>query len=211
MIQKQEITLSNARMIAPVLTSKNQDKWLSAAAKLSKRVLEKEIAHQFPERGVQEQTRYVSENRIELRLGISEELHALFKQAQDILSSQMRNHSSLEETLEAALEFYIERGDPQKKAERAQKRELTSAKTLHFSPVPGQVKLPNPRFVPARLEHLVRLRDQGQCTHRAPTGNRCAEKRWLEIHHIHPLSKGGETRLDNLTLVCRGHHQLVHH
>jgi hypothetical protein len=34
MIRKQEITVSNARAIAPVLTFENQDKWLPSAAVL---------------------------------------------------------------------------------------------------------------------------------------------------------------------------------
>lgn len=224
MIQKQEITLTNARTIAPVLTSANQEKWLSAAATLSKRVLEKEIAHEFPERQVQERARYVSENRIELKLGISEELYEILKRVQDLVSSQSKNASSLEETLRVALEFYIERKDPQKKAERAERRDLVSPSTTSSSPVPGQAKSRHRllkqrsiasqhdlRFIPAHLEHSVRLRDRGQCTHRAATGERCSEKRWLEIHHIKPLSKGGITQLDNLTLICRGHHQVVHH
>lgn len=224
MIQKQEITLSNARTIAPVLTSENQAKWLSAAATLSKRVLEKEIAHMFPERQVQERARYISENRIELKLGISEDLHENLKHVQDLVSSQSRSASSLEDTLRVVIEFYIERKDPQKKAERAEKRVIIAHPSTSVSPVPGQAQLPhatmtpvliasqhNSRCIPARLEHLVRLRDRGQCTHKSSTGERCSEKRWLEIHHIKPLSKGGVTQLDNLTLICRGHHLVVHH
>ncbi|MBY0470754.1 HNH endonuclease, partial [bacterium] len=52
--------------------------------------------------------------------------------------------------------------------------------------------------------------DQAQCTHQQE-GKRCTERRWLDIHHKKPLSQGGETTLDNLTLLCKGHHQLLHH
>src|SRR5262249_53985260 len=41
MIKDREISVSNARMIAPVLTVENQDSWLSKASTLSKRELEK--------------------------------------------------------------------------------------------------------------------------------------------------------------------------
>jgi hypothetical protein len=90
--------------------------------------------------------------------------------------------------------------------------------------VPGQAKssrgsqsLKNPsaqqnsRFISARLEHAVRLRDQGQCTHQSIQGVRCPERRWLDIHHVKPISEGGGTTLENLTLICRGHHQAIHH
>ncbi len=218
MIQKQEISVSNARMIAPVLTPENQDRWLSIAAESSKRELEKEIAKEFPDRQVQERARYVSEKVIELKMGISEDLYELLKHVQDLVSSQSGKAANLEGTLRAALELYVEKKDPQKKAERAeQKKSLSTAAqalTPNTEPVPGQVKsdpvIVKQRFIPAHLEHAVRHRDGGQCTHQSTDGARCSEKRWLDIHHVQPLSEGGVTSLDNLTLVCRGHHQLIH-
>jgi hypothetical protein len=201
-LRTQEITLSNAKMIAPVLTSENQNQWLSAAATLSKRELEKEIAKEFPEKQIQEQTRYASEKRIELKLGISEELYEMLKRIQDIASSQSQNALNLEQTLQEMAEVYLEKKDPIKKAERAQKR--TSPK-----PVPGQ-ESSNPRFIPASVQHAVRLRDHGQCSFLNSNGKRCDEKRWLDFHHIQPVSEGGQSNLENLRLLCRGHHQVVH-
>jgi hypothetical protein len=220
-LRAQEITLSNAKMIAPVLTSENQHQWLSAAASLSKRELEKEIAKEFPEKQIQEQTRYVSEQRIELKLGISEELHEKLKRVQDLVSTQSGKAASLEETLEAALALYIEKKDPVEKAHRAQAR-MEKAK----SPVPGQDNersnsnislIPNlnsnnnPRFIPAWLVHAILRRDQGQCSFRSSQGDRCSQRRWLEIHHVQPLAQGGKNQLENLRLICRGHHQVLHH
>ncbi|MFL5815472.1 MAG: HNH endonuclease [Bdellovibrionia bacterium] len=212
MIQRQEVTVSNARMIASVLTLENQDRWLSSAAELSKRELEKEIAREFPDRQVQDRTRYVSENRIELKIGLSEDVYELLKRVQDLVSSQSGRAATMEETLRAALELFVEKKDPMEKALRAEKR---TAQRIDSKPVPGQANAPsessNLRFIPARLEHAVRLRDQGQCTHRSLQGVRCSERRWLDIHHIKPLSEGGMTTLDTLTLICRGHHQVIHH
>ncbi len=220
MIQKQEITLSNARVIAPVLTPENQDRWLAAAATLSKRTLEKEIAKERPELAVQESTRYVSEKRIELKLGISEELYEILKRVQDLVSSQSGQAASLEETLRVALELYLDKKDPHKKAERAEKREA-SDRTTQSSPAPGQVRpnstpsQSNPRIIPAKLQHQIRLRDQSQCTFQSSLGTgqgtRCQEKRWLHFHHVQPLSEGGQTTFENLALLCRAHHRLVHH
>ncbi len=219
MIQKQEISVSNARMIAPVLTIDNQDRWLSIAAELSKRELEKEIAKEFPERQVQEHTRYVSEKLIELKIGISEDSYELLKRVQDLVSSQSGNAASLEETLRAALELYVEKKDPVEKAKRVQER--TQAKEFQDTKaVPGQADAnanadtdakKNLRFIPAKLEHAIMLRDQGQCTFHSVDGKRCLEKRWLDIHHVQPLSQGGQTTFENLRLVCRGHHQVLHH
>jgi hypothetical protein len=219
MIQRHEISVTNARMIAPVLTFENQDRWLSSAAELSKRQLEKEIAREFPERQVHDRARYVSETSIEIIVGISEEVHELLKRVQDLVSSQSGKAATIEETLRAALELYVEKRDPMEKARRAERRKAPELDNNEINGgtklVPGQVKPihgdSHSRFIPALLEHAVRLRDSGQCTHRSLQGVRCSERRWLDIHHIKPLFEGGVTTLDNLTLICRGHHQVIHH
>ena len=38
----------------------------------------------------------------------------------------------------------------------------------------------------------------------------CHRKRFVDAHHIHHWSAGGETSLDNLMLLCSRHHRLVH-
>jgi hypothetical protein len=38
----------------------------------------------------------------------------------------------------------------------------------------------------------------------------CENRRWVDGHHIRHWAHGGETRLDNLVLLCRHHHRLVH-
>jgi hypothetical protein len=38
----------------------------------------------------------------------------------------------------------------------------------------------------------------------------CTSKRFVDAHHIRHWTDGGETRLNNLVLLCRHHHRLVH-
>jgi len=63
------------------------------------------------------------------------------------------------------------------------------------------------RRVPTqRLREAVYTRDQGTCRYPG-----CAHTRWLHIHHLRAwLVDAGETSLENLTLVCTRHHQLIH-
>ena len=34
--------------------------------------------------------------------------------------------------------------------------------------------------------------------------------RWCEIHHVVPWEAGGDTSVDNLVLICRYHHHVLH-
>ena len=62
------------------------------------------------------------------------------------------------------------------------------------------------RIVPARLMRALKLRDRNRC--RFPG---CPHQRYVEAHHIQHWIDGGETRLDNLVLLCSAHHRLLHH
>ena len=60
------------------------------------------------------------------------------------------------------------------------------------------------RTIPPALRRALRTRDRG-C--RFPG---CENRRFLDAHHVHHWAKGGETTADNLLLLCRRHHRLVH-
>jgi hypothetical protein len=60
------------------------------------------------------------------------------------------------------------------------------------------------RTVPAPMRRALQSRDGG-C--RFPG---CTHRRWTDSHHIRHWSQGGETSVENLVLLCRRHHQLVH-
>jgi len=60
------------------------------------------------------------------------------------------------------------------------------------------------RAIPPAMRRALRMRDKG-C--RFPG---CTNDRFVDGHHIKHWADGGETRLDNLVLLCRHHHHLVH-
>ena len=62
---------------------------------------------------------------------------------------------------------------------------------------------PRSRVVPPRMRRALELRDRG-C--RFPG---CGS-RFTDAHHVRHWADGGPTQLDNLVLLCRTHHRLLH-
>jgi len=60
------------------------------------------------------------------------------------------------------------------------------------------------RTVPTAIKRALRARDKS-CVFPG-----CANRRFVDAHHIKHWSAGGETSLDNLMLLCSRHHRLVH-
>ncbi len=60
------------------------------------------------------------------------------------------------------------------------------------------------RAVPPAMRRALKARDGG-C--RFPG---CNHERFVDAHHIRHWADGGDTALDNLVLLCRRHHRLVH-
>jgi Domain of unknown function (DUF222)/HNH endonuclease len=60
------------------------------------------------------------------------------------------------------------------------------------------------RTIPPAIRRALQARDQ-RC--RFPG---CENKRFLHAHHIRHWARGGETKLDNLVLLCPRHHRFVH-
>ena len=60
------------------------------------------------------------------------------------------------------------------------------------------------RSIPPAIRRALTLRDRG-CSFPA-----CTHNRFLHAHHIRHWLHGGETSVDNLSLLCTHHHHLVH-
>jgi len=63
------------------------------------------------------------------------------------------------------------------------------------------------RYVPRKVKREVWRRDGGQCAYVASGGRRCAERTYLEFHHVQAHAKQGPATFSNISLRCRRHNQ----
>jgi len=128
--------------------------------------------------------------RYKVQLTISRETHDKLRRVQDLM-----RHANPD-------------GDPAVIFDRAltvlleqlEKRKLASTAL----PRPAHASKPRSRHIPSAVKREIWARDGGQCAFR---GNleRCAEKGFLEYHHVIPYAEGGEAVATNIELRCRAH------
>jgi Domain of unknown function (DUF222) len=61
------------------------------------------------------------------------------------------------------------------------------------------------RAIPPAMRRALGIRDDGHCQFPG-----CENTKWVDAHHIVHWAHRGETKLDNLVLLCGHHHRLVH-
>jgi hypothetical protein len=199
-IQQGELTVSEAKRITSVITPQNKNTWIEKAKNLTQRDLEIEVVKENPKLAVKEIIKPITENRLEMKLGISSKLEAKLKRVKDLLSRKTHLVISNEEALEQMVEFFLEKKDPLRKAERN-----VTSKKVEILNQPGKRE-----HLPAKLKHQVIQRDEGRCTAKTPAGVRCSETRYVSLHHKQPIVQGGSHSLVNLETLCFYHHQANH-
>lgn len=219
------VVVSKARKLVSVITPSNQERWLKLASESSSRVVEREVARANPKAAVNETIRYLTGDRLEARFGLSERLYHSLQRATDLVAKKFCRPISLEELIEAMTDEYLKRHDHVLKAKRAiGQTDGECRKGSVLGPIaPGQDEMraevlletknrrPGRRRIRASIRHQVNARDEGQCTVRDPmTGERCANKRWTELHHVIPVASGGADEVVNLVTLCSVHHRKLH-
>jgi len=137
--------------------------------------------------------------------------------------------------LEKLADYYIEREDPVKKAERALAKKAAAAESGSASSErseqtesvrsesdcselvraksrvrPRKSATSKRKPLTAHQIHTVNARDGRRCAFIDASGNRCPNERWLHIHHVQSVARGGTNTPENLITLCSRHHQLVH-
>ena len=220
---KQEIkvgalTITNARRIAPILTSENKTVWIEKASILTKAKLEKELVQANPELQKRETVRRIQPERFSVNFSVSEELMTKLKRVQNLLSTKKRKNMNLEDSLNELVSKFLEKNDPVVKAKKVLAKRASPVKSNESKVVqksetflvlglkPSQKRQP----IPAATKHALYLQNNGECTYVATNGNKCQSSRWLNIHHKHHVANDGTNNLSNLQTLCEAHHRYVH-
>ncbi len=197
-VRSGELSVSQARRIAPAVTKANCRAWIEKAKDLKQRDLEREVKAVNPKAHVKERIRPVAKDLAELKCPVDPKTEANLKALTDLLSQKRKKSVALAEVIAWMAEEMTEKHDPLKKAARG--------KTISSRNPPKSGRHP----VPTSVVHPVQLRDGNQCTFVGPFGVRCEQKRWLHLHHVKEVAKGGLNSLDNLRILCQAHHRLTH-
>jgi hypothetical protein len=131
------------------------------------------------------------EPRMALSFTLTAEDHAAFERARAKLSRTKPRAMSMEEALNALVQFYLEHDGP-----KPRKKKAESAKP----------KTPT-RHIPRTTRKEVFDRDGHRCTYVAPDGTRCSATHDLQVDHVHPFALGGTNEPDNLRLLCGAHNR----
>lgn len=204
LIDEGKLNVSNARRVVSVITPENKSEWLEKASTLSQRQLEREVVKENPKALPKERIRPVTESRSILTLAISTELEAKIRRAMDLIAQKTKKSPTMEETLDAALDNYLQKNDPVQKAKRLCPGTVVAVADS-VAATPG-VRT----SIPALVRHAINNRDEGRCTFVDANGRRCTEKRWLVFHHHIYVAHGGPNTAPNLATVCQVHHRHLH-
>ena len=130
--------------------------------------------------------------RFALQVTIGEETQRKLLRAQALLRHQVPS-GDLAEVLDRALDALLDRVEGRKlgktRAPRAAKK--SSAR----------------RYVPRAVRRDVVARDGARCSFVGEDGRRCEETGFLELDHVVPVSRGGESSAEGVRVLCRSHNQ----
>jgi len=220
--EEQRLSVAKASRIVSVLSVDNASELIEFARSHTSRETDLEVARRAGRDG--------NERRSSLKIPVR--VLAKLKHVQSLMGQV-----EFEAMLEKLADYYIEREDPVKKAERdlAKRAAAASAESGSASSerseraesersesdcselvraksrVRSRKSTPNKRKpLAAHQLHTVNARDGRRCTFIDANGNRCPNERWLHVHHIQSVARGGINTPENLITLCSRHHQLVH-
>lgn len=136
----------------------------------------------------------LSADRFLVKLTVSRALRDKLELARDLMS-HANPDGDLSVILERAVDLFI--ADLEKKRKGSATRPLQRQRPARDA------------HVTSRARREVVARDGWRCSFVADNGRRCDARAFLEFDHETPRGCGGDSRSDNLRLLCRAHNRLA--
>ena len=206
-IVARRISVSLASRINRCLTLENAEAVIAFALSHTFREVDEECARLNPRPDAGDGAKPTGDKRIKLTVTVSRDTYEKIRRVQS-LEARCGRDAGMERALAAATEDYLSKRDPVRKAARAKPTTEAPASAKPCAHRDKQNRLRKP--LTAGQRHAVHARDGGRCAHVGESGKRCASDRFVDVHHVHPVSKGGGNEPSNLTTLCSFHHDLVH-
>lgn len=206
-----KLTASKAGRIVSILNPDNADELVAFAETHSKREIECEVARRNPKAAAADKVKSISEDLVQVTIYMTKQQLENAKRAQSLESSK-NPKASLSDAINVSVVTHLNKYDPVKKAERAQARASEQNKKESRVEEANELcpgKVPQRTPLTAAQKHAAFARDKGKCVH-LTNGVRCNSDRWVEVHHIISVARGGSNDLSNLATLCSFHHDLVH-
>ncbi len=231
------LTVSKAKAVAAVITPANQLEWIGKATTLSRDKLEREVAKVSPYSPKAERAKPVGADKFLVSFELSLEEMKAFRRAQEIVSQKLKSAATQRATVVDLVKCFLKHNDPVEKAERViakrsrsfqQAQRAQSIQKSHQpqfnSEIPESMRHPprgvredsklrqgaKRKAISAAVRHAVFARDNGECQARMPTGEKCSQRRWIDLHHKKRRSMGGSDTVENLVTLCSKHHRMLH-
>jgi hypothetical protein len=130
--------------------------------------------------------------RYKVQFTVSRQTHDKLRRAQDLMRHAVPNGDPAE-IFDRALTLLLE---------HLERTKLANVKRPHAPGAPATQS----RHIPSGVKRAVWRRDAGRCAFVGAEG-RCAERGFLEFHHLVPYASGGPAAEENIQLRCRAHNQ----
>jgi hypothetical protein len=181
------------------LSSLQKSEILQTLKGLSSRESEKHLATLTLKPIPRKEVVYQSSGEIRLSLTVDQETLDLIEQFKAI-SAHQNPSATMAQTLKIALKTAISRKDPVQAANANGASKKSSTSDV------GSKVVKRSRYLSIRLKQQVWQKNAGRCAYiDILTARRCESRYKLEVDHQIAFTKGGDTVLENLQLLCRNH------
>ena len=205
-LREDRFSVTKVIRITSAMTIENADELIELATRATNKQLDRKSAELQPGKKRRATKKPINKDETRMSFDISNDTLDLFARAKELLTKKEKK--SEDEVLNRLVQDWLNRNDPVRKAARAaaKKKAEPCASKVDVTPQAPFQRIP----LTAEQKHAVNHRDGGQCTIIGDDGKRCDHTKWIDIHHVVPVSKGGTNDPSNLRTLCWFHHDLIH-